>query len=152
MSHANGEIWSQEGNLLGFFEYNGTCDCVCTRVHQTEEGVIENWRGDNWRNCTCGGSGQPAILYTNYGFGYHWIGAVCWVCNAVVGGISDFDSTPGHPFFDERMIVNYGRILPCPKCGRLELKADGGKSPIGCSNCGERFHEWHIQPKEGASA
>ncbi len=98
MSHAMGEVWSLEGKLLGHFEYNGTCDVACTRVHLSAEGVSANWRGDNQRGCACGGSGQTVLLYTTYGGGYYWDGRVCWNCMAITDGIYDFEINNGRPF------------------------------------------------------
>jgi hypothetical protein len=101
VSHTLGEIWSQEeARLLGFFEYNGTCDIVCTRVHPRVEGVEQNWRADNQRECSCGEESQPVILYTTYGDGYHWPGRVCWKCEAITSGIRDFERVDGHPYDD----------------------------------------------------
>jgi hypothetical protein len=98
MSHSMGEVWSADSKLLGYFEYNGTCDVARTRVYQTPDDVSANWRGDNDRKCVCGGSGQPVLLYTTYGGGFCWDGRVCWNCMAITNGIYDFESSDGRPF------------------------------------------------------
>ena len=134
MSHANGEIWSEDGKRLGFFEYNGTVDCVCTRIYKDKVDLKVHWRGDNWRECTCGGRPSPVILYTDYGFGSHWAGEACFACEAITDGVFDFDSRDGHPFLTEHMILEYGRVLPCPKCKELE------KAPLACVRCGRGFN------------
>jgi hypothetical protein len=99
MSHASGEIWSPSGELLGYFEYNGTVDCVCTRVYPTFEQMDENWHADNSRTCTCGGESSPVILYTTYGPGFHWPGKACFKCSAITDGTFEWEGEEdGHPF------------------------------------------------------
>jgi len=147
VSHANGEIWSLDGNPLGYFEYDGTSDTVCTRVHLKVEDVRRNWRADNWRDCECGALGQTVVLYSDYGCGFYWQGRVCWRCLAVTDGIYDFDDTPGHPFLKQRMQSDYGRQLPCPACKAEALVADGTTDPIKCSACHKGFWDYEIRPK-----
>jgi hypothetical protein len=105
MSHAVGEIWSTEKGffskqriLLGWFEYNGTSDIACTRVYNTREEMLANWRGNNSRSCFCKAVGQSVILYTDYGNGYHWPGRVCWNCMSIIDGMLAIDTIEGHPF------------------------------------------------------
>jgi hypothetical protein len=150
MSHAWGEVWSEDGKLYGFFEYDGTSDVVCTRIHLDRVGVEANWRKDNWRKCTCGSLGQPVILYTSYGFGFYWPGRVCWGCLAVTEGITDdgLETHDGHPFFNEWMINRFGKVMPCPSCGENKLESDGDQAPIRCSGCGKEWFEWNLEPKE----
>lgn len=100
MSHSTGEIWSLDGQLLGHFEYNGTVDMCCTRVHLTKEAMLDCWRKDNWRDCSCGAIGQTVLLYTTYGGGVNWEGKVCWNCMAIVGGVDSSESVDGHPFLE----------------------------------------------------
>lgn len=148
MSHSLGEIWSQEGKLLGWFEYNGTCDVACARIYLEEQELHDNWRKDNWRTCKCGSAGQTVILYSSYGNGFHWPATVCWGCLAILEPKSDFwdIATDGHPFFEERL--RHGGYIPvCPKCGQEYLESDGGRHPIRCGACGEGFYWWQI-PKE----
>ena len=106
MSHSSGEVWSKTGELLGYFEYNGTVDVVCTRIYKTEDDMIEHWRGHNFRDCICEHK-KPleVILYSSYGGGFYWDGAVCLDCEAIMEGIlpyEDYDVylglTNGHPF------------------------------------------------------
>lgn len=99
MSHASGEIWSTDGKLLAYFEYDGTADICCTRLHSTQEGVRLNWRKDNKRECTCSAAGQSVTIYTDYGAGWYWSGKVCWHCMCITAGISPPDDEhKGHPF------------------------------------------------------
>lgn len=144
MSHASGEVWSKDGKLLGYFEYDGTCDVVCTRIHLTAAGVREHWRGDNHRNCTCGATGQSVVLYTDYGFGCYWPGRVCWACMAVVDGIDPEGAEDGHPFLDEWMLHTYGQLLPCPSCGQAKLASDGDDAPLVCTGCGSHWYMWQV--------
>ena len=92
MSHANGEVVDpRTGARLGWFEYNGTCDVCCTRIYPTREGMCDNWRADNIRGCSCGKPPVAVILYTDYGYGFHWPGSACLGCGAIVGGTRPFD-------------------------------------------------------------
>jgi hypothetical protein len=159
MSHSHGEIWSPEGQRLGWFEYNGNCDVVCTRVYKPEEDMYMHWRKDNLRQCQDEAGHQArwqdVVLYTSYGWGFHWPGKVCWDCQAVVDGImptGDFTgesiTRDGHPFFDASMLADYGKILPCPACGgKLASLVAGGKriAPIMCEECKKGFYSWELE-------
>lgn len=161
MSHSHGEIWSPAGQRLGWFEYNGTSDVVCARVYKTSEEMQANWRGDNWRACQDEAGHQPrwqdVVLYTSYGGGFHWPGKVCWDCLAVVDGLmptGDFTGEPdtkdGHPFFDERLVLDYGRVVPCPHCGGKLRSRHGDvdvpyKGPIVCTQCKKGLYEWDLE-------
>lgn len=96
MSHALGEVWTPAGELLGYFEYNGTVDITCTRIYESEDELFANWRADNFRDCQCQNEDVPVILYTNYGGGFYWNGDACLVCKAITGGMNVYDD--GHPF------------------------------------------------------
>jgi hypothetical protein len=122
MSHANGEVWTPDGKLVGFFEYDGTCDFACSTIWRTPEELADNWRKDSInRKCGCGPDGSTdVILYTDYANGSHWSAKACLKCMAVTdrfepygvrfnpfpaygGGNDDQDDeawTPadGHPF------------------------------------------------------
>lgn len=90
MSHAWGEVYKQDGDVLhlvGHFEYNGTADVCCQRVYATREEMLDNWRGDNWRECTCGEAPEDVLLYSDYGGGFHWQDTVCFRCMAIVGNL-----------------------------------------------------------------
>jgi hypothetical protein len=100
MSHATGRIYSLEGKILAYFEYNGTVDVCCTRVFKEYDDMLKEWRKDNSRPCTCTTPGEPVILYTNYGKGYYWVGAVCWQCMAITEGILPIDEVDGEPFIN----------------------------------------------------
>jgi hypothetical protein len=152
MSHSLGEIWSKSGRFYGYFEYNGTCDTTRTRIHFNKQGVHDNWRADNWRDCTCGtkeaGGGEVVVLYTSYGFGSYQPGRVCWECMAIIDGIQwdgdDEVEKDGHPFFEAWMIKEFGKPMPCPGCGRFELRSDGEDGPIRCGHCNGDWYEWQL--------
>ncbi len=99
MSHSLSEVWTDDGLLVGYFEYNGTVDVCCTRVQRAPEGVSAHWRSEgNSSACSCAGSGQPVVLYTTYGGGFYWSGRVCWNCMAITEGIIAEDTCDGRPF------------------------------------------------------
>jgi hypothetical protein len=138
-----GEIWSQYGSLLGYFEYNGTCDVVCTRVHLKAEDVRANWRMDNDRKCVCAGSGQDVLLYTTYGGGFYWDGRVCWNCMAITDGIYDFELNDGRPFkiADVSAVKNISPGVPVGLIGEKSVtqildEAESHDNIVATSRCG----------------
>lgn len=96
MSHAYGEVWSLAGQILGHFEYNGTVDVACSRVHLTQDEVREHWREDNSRQCPC--EGKIVILWTNYGYGFYWLAKYCSLHMVITSGLDPEGSIKGHPF------------------------------------------------------
>lgn len=103
MSHAMGTVWSLEGKILGYFEYNGTADVAYSAIHDTCDQVKEGWRtASNSRDCLCArkdnradrssdgldgpGHGTLVILYTNYARGSCWLGRACFKCKAITDG------------------------------------------------------------------
>lgn len=150
MSNALGEVWSKDGNRYGYFEYHGTTDTAFTRVFITKEEYQSNRRKDNCRTCTCDASGETIILYSSYGFGYYWSAVVCWNCMAIKHGADPADCEDergGHPFFKQWMMLEFGRLLPCPHCKQEKLESDGDKMPIKCGACGRGFYTWQVIPK-----
>ena len=102
MSHASGEVWTPEGTLLGYFEYNGTVDVACARIFESFDTLWDNWRGDVCRDCTCGGTvKQDVVLFTNYGGGFYWPGKACLPCCAITDGHHPFD-----PFDDDNLPID----------------------------------------------
>lgn len=106
MSHSYGEIWSLAGNLLAYFEYNGTVDVCQSRLFNTREEVWANWRGKDFhRVCSCGQS-QPVLIYSEYGGGFYWEGKACLQCMAITDRLTPSSEDPndeytdknGHPF------------------------------------------------------
>ncbi len=117
MSHAHGEVIVQEGEqfrVVGFFEYNGTCDVVLNRIQPTRKLVSEHWRTphNNDAKCTCGKPPTDVILWNDYADGWYWPGKACLTCGAIVDGLTpygpeagqysgkdwEWEPTDGHPF------------------------------------------------------
>lgn len=93
MSHANGQVFKLTGELLGWFEYNGTEDTACSRIYATKQEMKAHWRTDNERECTCGKLPQSVILFTDYGSGFRWKAEACMACLAITSG---FDPLSDH--------------------------------------------------------
>jgi len=100
--NSHGEIWGVDGRVVGYFEYSGADDRACTRVYRTFDGVCDNWRGDNNRDCSCHRPRERVLLWTAYGETFFWFGEVCWNCMAITAGFTPFtedgDLRVGHPF------------------------------------------------------
>ena len=106
MSHAFGEVWSLDGKLQGYYEYNGTADVACTRIFHNEDDLIHAWRKDVFADCSCNQQSILVILYTEYGRGCYWLGKACLSCQAITEGLSPDSSLNGHPFCMESKITN----------------------------------------------
>jgi hypothetical protein len=91
MSHSNGAV-IKNGEILGFFEYNGTCDVAISSIWPTFEDLRNNWHKDIWNKCKCDNQPLEAILYTNYGGGFHWLTWICITCKAIVTNHMPFES------------------------------------------------------------
>jgi hypothetical protein len=98
MSHAVGEVWTVTGELKGYFEYNGTADVACTKIFLTETDLWNNWRKNVYANCTCEDKNTLVILYSDYGYGFCWLGKACLICNAITEGLSPDSSLRRRPF------------------------------------------------------
>lgn len=100
MSHSNGKVY-KDGNVIGYYEYDGISDVVCTAIRRTIEEVHKYWRKDNTANCQCGQTPIAVVLWTDYGgdHGMHWPGKACMRCMAVTDGIycCDIDQVDGEP-------------------------------------------------------
>jgi hypothetical protein len=113
MSRAVGEVWV-DGELKGYFVYNGTVDLICSRIYLDFDEFMEIGLGRRsttdeetpvlFRDCTCNPKTEtPAILYTNYGDGWYWLGTVCLKCMAITSellylAIDESYEVSGHPF------------------------------------------------------
>jgi len=87
MSHATGTVYSTDrSTILGYFEYNGTCDVACTAIQKTQEALNENWRGPGcMKECSCGKEPTDVVLHSDYGSGFHWDSKACLECMAICG-------------------------------------------------------------------
>lgn len=99
MSHAYGQVL-KDAEVRGWFEYNGTVDCVTSRIRPTSDEVYDHWRSHDPATCTCGQPSEPVQLYTTYGDGFWWLGSACFTCMAITGGFEPTDITDGHPVPD----------------------------------------------------
>jgi hypothetical protein len=86
-----------DGKLKAYFEYNGTVDFTCTRMYPSTQEMLDNWRADNMRDCTCGYQSEDVVLYTTYGKGFHWAAKACFKCMAITDGLQSDDSIDGRP-------------------------------------------------------
>lgn len=95
MSHSYGEV-VLDGNVIGHFEFNGTCTVACTAIRSTKEEVREHWRSpENMAECTCTTPDYTDVtLTTDYGGGYEWPAKICQRCHAIVEGKSPDDREP----------------------------------------------------------
>lgn len=102
MSNMMGEV-IKEGKVVGYYEYNGTWDMARSDIHPTEEAVIENWGEDCTHVCNCESKGEPVILYSSYGGGFHWPATTCLKCGAILEGREwpATDDMDGHPLGEE---------------------------------------------------
>lgn len=133
MSHAYGQVFSKEDELLGWFEYNGTSDFALTAIQKTKEEVSNLWRTNSaHRECVCEDyEMEPDVvdvnLYSSYGGGFYWPSKICKRCMAIIDnttphhfrsgfafGYDDSDErdkeywpTDGHPLFGEFSASSY---------------------------------------------
>lgn len=101
MSHSYGEV-IKDGEIIGHYEYNGTSDIAGNRIYKTKEEVGANWRSKHSfdAECTCSVVHESAvILYSDYGYGFHWPATACLKCGVVLEGRGayDIDTISGHP-------------------------------------------------------
>lgn len=76
MSHWSGQVLlGHADDLVGYFRYNGTCDCLAsTKIYATEDDLIAEWRFPWTPPCKC--EGVPAVLRT-YDGRLNWRANVC---------------------------------------------------------------------------
>jgi hypothetical protein len=97
VSHTQGKVYI-DSKLFGYFEWNGTSDVIIPRVYKTNEELQANWRTEDekqagWdlvKDCPHRSDGQivvDAILYTDYGDGFHWKGQVCIECMVITSNL-----------------------------------------------------------------
>lgn len=100
MSHSIGIVYDFEGEVLGYFEYNGTVDYACSSVRTLEE-VESNWRtGAAEVPCNCIKEKRKpkwVLLYSDYGFGFHWPAQICENCKSIIHGTEPCNDIKGYP-------------------------------------------------------
>jgi hypothetical protein len=83
MSHAIGRVIKDE-RVIGYFDYDGTCDIAIPNIYSSLEELRENWRKWPPYKCECDiDSLEDVILYTDYGNGWHWDAKVCLKCGVI---------------------------------------------------------------------
>ena len=92
MSHSDGKIVCA-GKVIGYFEYNGTCDVAISAIWDTYDEMHEHWRSGVWNNCTCHEQPTEVLIWTSYGAGFYWPGKVCLPCRAITDGQMPFDES-----------------------------------------------------------
>ena len=81
MSHARGQVRFDDGTIM-YYEYNGTCDVVCSCLYDTATEMQDKWRNQPHNECKCGKT-EPVQIATNYGDGSSWIGKACKNCRSI---------------------------------------------------------------------
>ncbi len=105
MSHAHGEI-IVGGKVVGFYEYGGTSDVCHPAIFDTREELVASWRKTPWRQCKCAApTNTPALIYTDYGYGFYWPGEVCMTCKTITknlgsGTEQEVEERQGHPLIE----------------------------------------------------
>lgn len=99
MSHSNGKVIVNT-QIVGYFEYNGTCDVVLGRIYDSLEELRENWRCGDMGKCICGQEPSEVVLHTTYGSGFHWPGKACLKCKTIVEGLMPFELLQKHDWAD----------------------------------------------------
>ena len=89
MSHSHGQVLIND-KVVGYFEYDGTCDTACTTIQPTKEDVFNNWRGrGNNRPCECPHPKEEnwvnVTLHSEYGSGSSWESKACMKCMVITG-------------------------------------------------------------------
>jgi len=84
MSHASGEVFSQTGEHLGWFDYSGTSDFACPTIFKTYQELSDNFGKEiphPYCHCQQGKPKDPnVVLYSHYGYGFHWDAMACLKC------------------------------------------------------------------------
>lgn len=94
MSNAIGKIYSSDRTqILAYFEYYGTSDQCNPVLRKTREEVEANWRQGEWKYCSDpkGHAQREVIIYSDYGYGWHWNGTICETCGVISSPLSCYD-------------------------------------------------------------
>jgi hypothetical protein len=60
---------------------------VLPTIRSTREEVASHWRSGAWAECGCGRPAVDVVIYSDYGFGFHWPGKACFDCLAITDGL-----------------------------------------------------------------
>lgn len=84
MSHASGRLLIPvTGEILGWFEYNGTSDLCQPKVFATQDELRENWRTRDWPMCLCVPIRQDPVDLENHYTATTARGGWCPVCRVI---------------------------------------------------------------------
>ncbi len=90
MSHAEGRIF-KDGEVVAFFEYDGTADMAYPTLRKTQQEVWHNWRKEDFsRRCTCGQPSEVVTIRSFYGAGHEWQGKACLTCMVITEGTNPY--------------------------------------------------------------
>lgn len=90
MSHAHGEIF-KDGEVVAFFEYDGTSDRAYPTLRKTKQEVRDHWRKEDFsRCCTCGQPAEDVVIHHNYAAGHSWPGKACLTCMVITEGTNPY--------------------------------------------------------------
>lgn len=83
MSHSPGQVLDVIGEIVGYFEYNGTVDVALPQIFATAEARDDAWRKDQPAPCNCSG-----VAVTLVSEGFTWDGRACLDHGFIVAGTS----------------------------------------------------------------
>jgi hypothetical protein len=83
MSHSPGQVLDVIGEIVGYFEHNGTVDVARAKIFATAEERDAAWRQDQPDPCSCHGS--DVTLVTE---GFRWEARACLDHGFIVHGRS----------------------------------------------------------------
>lgn len=83
MSHSPGQVLDVIGEIVGYFEYNGTVDVAHPQIFATAEARDAAWRAEQPSPCAC-----PGVDVTLVADGFTWEGRACLEHGFIVAGAS----------------------------------------------------------------
>jgi hypothetical protein len=83
VSHSPGQVLDVIGEIVGYFEYNGTVDVARAKIFATADERDEAWRQDQPAPCSC-----PGVDVTLVAEGFTWEGRACLEHGFIVSGTS----------------------------------------------------------------
>lgn len=85
-----------DGVLAALGVYDGTSDVMYRNLFRCSHAAWEQWKsGEPTRECTCGLSPIPVVVYAKYACGVWWESHACLKC-MVLTGISEPYEMPSH--------------------------------------------------------
>ena len=93
MSHSPGQVLDVIGEIVGYFEYNGTVDVARPQIFATAEDRDAAWRKEQPAPCACRGVEVSLVCE-----GLTWDGRACFEHGFIVAGASPVFDHPDLPF------------------------------------------------------